>query len=140
MALIWIYNEIKDPIIIEDEEFESYEDDNWYTSPINYVNIKDQGIDVDDPTAVQKFGEAIEGVVSSLNGALNIDFMDKDELLEFASFHHGCELDYSRREATLRKQTYALVYEDANERYIKPIVGDTVTTTINNSNYLGLET
>jgi len=110
MSKLWAYHPDKDPIIIEDEEFESYENDGWYDSPIHFVNISDQGIDVDDPTAVEAFGLAIMGVKNSMNDALNIDTMDKDELIEYASEHYACELDYSKREETLRKAVYVLAY------------------------------
>jgi len=110
MSLIWIYSKDNTPIIIEDEDFESYEGDGWYDSPLKFIKISDHGIDVEDPTAVQNFGEAIEGVKNSMNCSLNIDDMDKYELIEFAAVHHGCELDSYRRENTLRNQTYALVY------------------------------
>ena len=110
MSLIWVYHETKESIIIEDEEFESYANDGWYDSPIHFIKISDHGIDVDDPIAVQNFGEAIEGVKNSMNAALNIDGMDKDELIDYASEHHGCDLEYHRREATLRNQVYILAY------------------------------
>lgn len=110
MSLIWVYHEAKEPVIIEDENFESYESDGWVDSPIKFVNIKEAGIDVDDPMAVEEFGLAIDGVKKSMNAALNINEMDKDELAEYALAHHGCELDISRRENTLRNQTYVLVY------------------------------
>ena len=110
MSKLWAYHETKEPIILEDEEFESYKNNGWYDSPIHFIKISDHGIDVDDPTAVQNFGEAIEGVKNSMNSALNIDDMDKDDLIDYALEHHGCELDSSRRLNTLRNQTYTLVY------------------------------
>ncbi len=108
--LTWAYHKENEPIIIDEEEFESYESKGWADSPLYFITISDHGIDADDPTAVQNFAEAITGVRDSMNAALNIDEMDKDDFIEYASTHHGCELEYHRREATLRSQVYALAY------------------------------
>lgn len=108
--LIWIYNENKEPIIIDEEDFTAYESNGWVDSPIKFINITDAGIDVDDQMAVEAFGLSITGVKNSMNDALNIDDMTKDDLVEYASTHHGCELEPHRRESTLRNQAYALAY------------------------------
>lgn len=85
----WIYHETEEPKIINSDEFESYQKEGWADTPAAFVNIEEAGIDVDDPGKVQQFGEAIEGVKDSLNGALNVDNMEKDELIAYASEHYG---------------------------------------------------
>ena len=109
MSKKWIYHETENPFIIESEEFESYEKDGWRDSPAHFIKLTDHGIDSDDHMAVQQFGEAVEGVVDSLNGALNVDKMDKLELEEYAREHFGTELDRRQKIKTLRKQVHALI-------------------------------
>lgn len=109
MSKRWIYHKTKEPFIIEDEEFEAYEKKGWKDSPAHFIKLPDVGVDPDDPIQVQQFGEAVEGVKDSLNGALNIDEMDKLELEEYAREHYGCELDKRQKIKTLRKQVRKLI-------------------------------
>jgi hypothetical protein len=106
----WIYHETEEPKIINDSEFEEYEKEGWADSPAKFVNIKEAGIDVDDPDKVQQFGEAIEGVKNSLNGALNVDTMDKDELEAYAREHYGEELDKRKSLKKLLKKVKQMIY------------------------------
>ncbi|MCK5602176.1 hypothetical protein KAR91_09915 [Candidatus Pacearchaeota archaeon] len=109
MSKRWIYHKTDEPKIIENEEFESYEKEGWKDSPAHFIKLPDVGVDPDEPMAVQQFGEAVEGVVNSLNGALNIDEMDKHELEEYAREHFGAELDKRQKLKTLRKQVQTLI-------------------------------
>ncbi len=109
MGRRWIYHKTEEPKIIENEEFESYEKEGWKDSPAYFIKLPDVGVDPDDAMAVQQFGEAVEGVKDSLNGALNIDDMDKHELEEYAREHFGCELDKRQKLKTLVKQVQLLI-------------------------------
>ena len=109
MSRRWIYHKTEKPIIIDNEEFESYEEKGWKDSPAYFIKLPDVGVDPDEPMEVQKFGEAVEGVVNSLNGALNIDGMDKHELEEYAREHFGTELDKRQKLKTLKKQVQSLI-------------------------------
>jgi hypothetical protein len=109
MGRTWIYHETEEPMIVEREEFESYEKKGWKDSPAYFIKLPDVGVDPDDAMKVQEFGEAVEGVVNSINGALNIENMDKDELEDYAREHFGTELDKRQRLKTLRKQVQALI-------------------------------
>jgi len=109
MSKRWIYHETEKPFIIEDEEFEEYEKKGWKDSPAYFIKLPDVGIDPDDAMKVQDFGDAVEGVVNSLNGALNIGEMEKDELETYAREHYGCELDKRQKLKTLRKQVQKLI-------------------------------
>ncbi len=114
MSKRWIYHETEKPFIIENEEFESYEKDGWKDSPAHFIKLPDVGVDPDDPIAVQQFGEAVEGITNSLNGALNVDKMDKLELEDYAREHYGTELDRRQKVSTLRKQVSALISGDVD--------------------------
>lgn len=109
MSKRWIYHATKKPFIIEDEEFESYEKDGWRDSPAHFIKLPDVGVDPDDAMAVQQFGEAVEGVKNSLNGALNVGKMDKLQLEEYAREHYDTELDRRQKIKTLREQVGALI-------------------------------
>lgn len=109
MGRRWIYHKTEEPFIIEDEEFESYEKKGWKDSPAYFIKLPDVGVDPDEPMKVQEFGEAVEGVVNSLNGALNINEMDKHELEAYAREHYGTELDKRQKLRTLRKQVKSLI-------------------------------
>ena len=109
MSQRWIYHKTEEPKIIEDEEFESYEKKGWKDSPAYFIKLPDVGVDPDDAMAVQNFGDAVEGVKDSLNGALNIEEMDKDKLEEYAREHFGTELDKRQKLKTLRKQVQSLI-------------------------------
>jgi hypothetical protein len=105
----WIYHATEEPKIINDSEFEEYEKEGWADTPAKFVNIKDAGIDVDNPDQVQQFGEAIEGVKNSLNGALNINNMDKKDLELYAREHYDVELDRRKSLKKLRNQVKELI-------------------------------
>jgi C4-type Zn-finger protein len=109
MGRTWIYHETEEPIIIEREEVESYEEKGWKDSPAFFIKLPDFGVDPDDAMAVQALGETVEGVVNSLNGALNINEMDKHELEEYAREHFGAELDKRQKLKTLKKQVQSLI-------------------------------
>ena len=109
MSKRWIYHETEEPFIIEKEEYESYKEDGWRDSPAHFIKLPDVGVDPDDPVAVQQFGEAVEGVVESLNGALNFKKMSKLELEDYAKEHFGAELDKRQKITTLRKQVQSLI-------------------------------
>ncbi len=106
----WIYHATEQPKIIDSNEFEAYEKEGWADTPAKFVNIKEAGIDPDNQEQVQQFGEAIEGVKDSLNGALNVDNMDKDELEAYAREHYGVELDKRRSRKKLLKQVKELIH------------------------------
>ena len=109
MGRRWIYHATEEPKIIENEKFEAYEEKGWKDSPAYFIKLPDVGVDPDDHMAVQQFGEAVEGIKDSLNGALNINEMDKNDLEEYAREHFGTELDKRQKLKTLRKQVQALI-------------------------------
>ncbi len=115
MGRRWIYHETEDPIIIDNKEFEDYKEDGWKDSPASFIKLTDVGIDPDDAMAVQIFGESVEGVKNSLNGALNINKMTKKELEEYASEHFSTELDRRQKISTLRAQVNVLVSGDTEK-------------------------
>ena len=105
----WIYHATEEPKIINNSEFEEYEKEGWADTPAKFVKMDEVGIDADDPAMVQQFGEAVEGVKNSLNGALNLEAMNKDELEAYAMEHYGVELDKRKNNKKLLKQVKELI-------------------------------
>lgn len=105
----WIYHETEKAKIINSDEFKGYETDGWKDSPAEFCKTTDFGVDPKDKEKVQTLGEAIEGVADRINGELNVEVMDKDQLEMFAREHFNVELDRRKRIGTLRKQVKALI-------------------------------
>ena len=105
----WIYHATEEPKIINSDEFKDYEKDGWKDSPAEFCKTTDFGVDPKDPKKVQLLGEAIEGVADRINGELNVDVMDKEQLEMFAREHFKIELDRRKRIGTLRKQVKKLI-------------------------------
>ena len=106
----WVYHATEEPKIIDSDEFESYKKEGWADTPAAFVNIEEAGIDVDNPEQVQQFGEAIDGVKDSLNGALNLELMTKKELEAYAREHYGQELDRRKTKAKLVEQVKEMIH------------------------------
>lgn len=110
MSKRWIYHETEEPKIIENEEYEAYHAEGWEDTPAKFIHLKnDFDVDSDDEMKVQQVGEAIEGVVNSLNGALNLDDMDKDDLENYAQEHFGVDIDKRKSLKKLKKEVKALI-------------------------------
>jgi len=105
----WIYHATEEPKIINSDEFEGYEKDGWKDSPAEFCKTTDFGVDHKDPQKVQMLGDAIEGIADRLNGELNVDVMDKEQLTMFAKEHFKIELPQNKRIGTLRKQVKKLI-------------------------------
>jgi hypothetical protein len=105
----WIYHKTEEAKIINSDEFESYKEKGWADSPSCFVKTTDFGVDPKDKEKVQALGEAIEGVADRINGELNIDVLDKEQLEMFAREHFNIELDRRKRVGTLRKQVKKLI-------------------------------
>ena len=113
----WIYHATKAPQIIKDSEFERMEAEGWADSPARFLQLETLGIDkaktdAGDEQETQKAQQAldaVEGVVASLNGALNLDRLDKNELEEYAREHFGVELDKRRSRKRLVADVRALI-------------------------------
>lgn len=105
----WIYHETKAPQIIKDSEFERMEAEGWADSPARFIKLETLGIsqakieagDEQEESKAQQALDAVEGVVASLNGALNLDKLDKNELEAYAKEHFGVDVDKRRSKKRL---------------------------------------
>ena len=113
----WIYSETKDPRIINNSEFEKFEVLGWADSPAQFLKLKSVGIDqkkIDDgdeqeAAKAQQVFDTVEGVKESLNGALNLDKMTKQELEDYAKEHFGVDLDRRMKPDKMVKKIRALM-------------------------------
>lgn len=105
----WIYHETEEPKIVDQSEAESYYDDGWADSPAKFIKTTDFGVEPTDVIAVQGLGESIQGVADYVNGSLNIDLMDKDELEDYAEEHFSIDLDKRKSAKNLQEQVKELI-------------------------------
>ena len=113
----WIYHETKDPRIIDDSEFEQFEALGWADTPAKFLKLETIGIsqkkiddgDESEKAKAQQALDVVEGIKESLNGSLNLDSMNKDELETYAKEHFGVDLDRRKKPDTLVKEIRALM-------------------------------
>ena len=97
----WIYHKSKDPRIIKDSEYERMEAEGWADSPAKFLDLDTLGLDKEkigsgdeeECAKAQQALDAVEGVVESINGALNLDSMSKSELEDYALTHYAVNID-----------------------------------------------
>jgi hypothetical protein len=88
----WIYHPSEEPRVIDQADYDQYYAQGWRDSPASFANVAAFGINPDDPVAVQQVGDAVQGVADALNGALNLNEMEKDEILLYAETHFNRDL------------------------------------------------
>lgn len=121
MTNIWIYHETAKPIVVKADEAQGYYDTGWADSPAKFIKyealgINKEKIDAGDEEETEKAQQAldmVEGITDSLNGALNVDGMDKDELACYTEEHFGEKLDKRKSLKTLLKKAKRLIHGDS---------------------------
>lgn len=117
MSKRWIYHATNEPKIINDGEFEAYEAEGWADSPARFVKLEQFGIDQskieggdeEEAARAQQALDAVEGVKDSLNGALNVGTMNKDELESYAKEHFNVDIDMNKGVRKLRQDVKNLI-------------------------------
>lgn len=104
MSRTWIYHKTESPKIVDESEAEKYYSKGWADTPAKFINLKDIGVDPDDPVKVQQFGEAVEGVKK----ALNYQLMTNAELRAYAKKEFDVELGNKLNKDTLIEEIEAL--------------------------------
>jgi hypothetical protein len=107
----WIYHAKKEPQIISSDDFAKYAKRGWCDSPAQFIKLESVGIDkakIDagdekETAKAQQVFDAVEGVKESLNGALNLDSMDKSGLEGYAQEHLSLEIDSTKSDTQIRK-------------------------------------
>ena len=108
----WVYHETEAPKIVEGDQVEAHYSSGWADSPARFLKLESVGIDKAKTDAgdeqetrkAQSVLDSVQGITESLNGALNLDDMDKSELEDYAREHHSIELDKRRSKSNLVKQ------------------------------------
>lgn len=112
MPKCWIYHATEKPKIVDMADAQSFYDDEWADSPARFLKLESVGIDKaktdagdeEETAKAQSVLDSVQGVTESLNGALNLDDMDKSELLDYAQEHHSLELDKRKSKKNIVKQ------------------------------------
>jgi hypothetical protein len=97
----WVYHATKSPKIIDSNEYEQMTAQGWADSPAIFLKLETIGIsqekikngDVDEAAKAQQALDAVEGIKDYMNGSLNFNKMNKQELEDFAKHHFGVDLD-----------------------------------------------
>jgi hypothetical protein len=113
----WIYHETKQPKIIYDSKYEEFKALGWADTPAAFLKLSTVGIDkekVDDGdeqevAKAQQALEAVDGVVRSLNGSLNIDKMSKKEIEEHIKEHFDIDLDRRKSLKNLKAEALEII-------------------------------
>ena len=113
----WVYHETKKPKIVNNSEFEQMQAQGWADSPAKFIKLESLGIsqekidggDEEEAAKAQQALDAVEGVKESMNGALNLSKMSKQQLEDYAKEHFGVDLDRRLKPNKMVKQIEALM-------------------------------
>ncbi len=100
---LWIYHKTEEPIIINDDEADSYYKKGWKDSPASFIKTTEFNVDPDDNVAVQQLGEAFEGVKDMANGALNLSSMSAKELDKYAKDNFNKKLKAKTKPSKIKE-------------------------------------
>ena len=104
----WIYHETKSPKIISNSDYDELYQLGWRDTPASFLKMETLGIGSHETEKAQQALDMVAGVVESLNGALNIDQLNKRELEDHIKDHFGIDLDRRKTLKVLRKEAKAL--------------------------------
>ena len=113
----WVYHKTKSPKIVNNSEFEQMQAEGWADSPAKFLKLESLGIsqekidsgNEEEAAKAQQALDAVEGVKESMNGALNLSKMSKQELEDYAKEHFGVDLDRRLKPNKMVKQIEALM-------------------------------
>jgi hypothetical protein len=107
--LTWIYHKKQQPKIIELSDYPAFKESGWLDSPASFLKQKDFGInrkamlngDANEAMKAQQVFDSINGVKDYCNAVINLDYMTKKELFEFAKKHLQTELNLNKTKSQL---------------------------------------
>ena len=113
----WVYHKTKSPKIVNNSEFEQMQAEGWADSPAKFLKLESLGIsqekidsgNEEEAAKAQQALDAVEGVKESMNGALNLNKMSKQQLEDYAKEHFGVDLDRRLKPNKMVKQIEALM-------------------------------
>ena len=113
---MYVYKDGKEPEIIDVSNKEDWFKKGWFDTPAKVKGVLD-GFNVEpgDEMAVQLVGETIEGVKNYLNGYLNLDIMQKKDLLEFGGKHLGTEFNKRATKVFILGKIRGLINDNSTE-------------------------
>ena len=110
--LTWIYHKKQPPKIIELSDYPSHKESGWLDTPASFLKQKDFGInrkamlngDTNEALKAQQVFDSINGVKDYCNAVINLDYMTKKELFDFAKKHLQIELNLNKTKSQLLEQ------------------------------------
>jgi hypothetical protein len=113
----WVYHATKKPKVIYNAQREEHEALGWADSPARFLNLEAVGIDKEkidsgdeeESAKAQQALDAVEGVVQSLNGSLNLDKMSKKEIESHIKEHYGVDLDRRKSLGNLKAEAREII-------------------------------
>lgn len=116
MLKCWIYHETEEAKIVNIDDAQAYYDDGWADSPARFLKLDAVGIDKDkvdsgdeeETAKAQQALDMVDGIKDSLNGALNIGTMNKNELEDYAKTHFNIDIDRRKSTKNLRRTVKAM--------------------------------
>ena len=113
----WIYHATKAPKVIYDSQFEEFDALGWADTPAKFLKLESIGINKDkielgdeqEKAKAQQAFDAVDGIVKSLNGSLNLDKMDKKEIEAHIKEHFDIDLDRRKSLKTLKKEALKII-------------------------------
>tara|TARA_R110000796_G_scaffold174851_2_gene291844 strand:+ start:974 stop:1312 length:339 start_codon:yes stop_codon:yes gene_type:complete len=104
----WVYHETKKPKIIDSDNFEAMKTEGWADSPAQFIQLEALGVDKNDTIKAQQALDMVTGITESLNKALNVNKLSKQELEVYAKEHFEVDIDRRKTIKELRKEVKAL--------------------------------
>jgi hypothetical protein len=95
----WVYHATKEPMIVYSEEAQQYYDDGWADTPAAFFDL-DKHLEAAGqertPEVEMIYEDSFKGVAESLNAELNLELMEKKELVEYGNRHLGLKLSFGQ--------------------------------------------
>lgn len=117
---LWVYHPEKQPKIVERKEFKALESEGWADTPAPFLKYEQIGLDrqkiddgdTDERLKADQILQTVADLAKYLNGAINLDHMKKDELMDFAALHFDVDMKKSRTKKHMINKIRGLMSDD----------------------------
>ena len=114
---IWVYHETEQPKIIKADEFDKHLTDGWDDNPARFVKFEDIGIsrekikedDIQEKIKAQQAVQCVSEIAKYMNSVINLDYMNKNELIEFADYQFDLKLKRQHSLKLMREKIRGLI-------------------------------
>lgn len=100
---LYVYKAPQEPRIIKREDLEDYRADGWHDTPAPFLKYEDIGLDrekidegdVNERIKADQILQQVADISRYLNDVINLDYMKKSQLIDFAALHLEIDLKKS---------------------------------------------